>query len=577
MNILTIKGKSYRVFNDIGDSNCIEVFNNMDTITYDSETTGLSPFRDNIALMQFYSPSQEAVLLQRIRDGVVPQSISEIMFKRGREIIGHNLVGFDAIFLAVAGVPWDQCKLYDTLVGEGVVTTTSRKDVSVSLKESVRRRLGLELDKEIEHGHWTEELSERQIEYACGDVIYLADLKQSQVDKAIESKQLDALNMEMELLPVSIKMSVNGLPLKRSSMKAYLGEQSALIQASEAKLREWLGPINLNSPAQVRKAFLENRGVNFPDLKHETMVDDVEFGGDMGEAAQTWIDYKAPAQRLKLYQESWQNQYIINERVHSRFWQVGTDTSRYSSSDPNLQQVPKDGRKIIGGNSGFKIVSVDHSQIEVRVAAALAHDEVLLALLKEGDVHAAIASAVYGVPISEVTKKQRKNSKAMTFTLLFGGGAYTLYRYAHLNGSNITMDEVNEFISGFFARFKGLDNTKKRAEQMSKAPPVFIRLPNGWRRILVGRQCTAPRILNTTVQGTAAIGLKRGMILANQRGLVAGYLGSAVHDELVSEVPESQAEEYGRELSQAMIDGMHQTIGEDVIVKTETTIGDFWS
>jgi DNA polymerase I-like protein with 3'-5' exonuclease and polymerase domains len=545
-------------------------------ISFDIETTGLSPWRDNIALMQFWGDKTQTPVVIRISDGVVPEDIKALFTEGGRTYVGHNVAGFDVLFLDTHGVEWKKNRWYDTLIGEGIISTTGRRDVSKNLKNSIRRRLGFKIDKDIEHGNWTAaELSDKQIEYAVNDVIYLQDLMDEQVKKAESQGQLEALQMEMNLAPMVAQMTINGLPLVRSKLNEWLDEQRVASKENEAWLKENLGDINYNSPKQILEAFAA-KGFELPNTRKSTLAEIANFGEGLGsELCAHLLEYRAPAQRLKMYQKSWQDRYIINDWVHARFWQVGTATLRFSSSDPNLQQVPKDGRKIIGNVPGLTIVSADYSQIEVRIAAEIANDETLKEILESGDVHRGVAAQVYGKPPEEITDEERRNAKAATFTLLFGGGPGVLYQYSRNTGSMITEDDAREIFARFFAAFKGLKQVRNKAYNMAKYRKVVpVKLPNGAKRLLAGYNASGPKILNTVVQGSAAIGIKYALMEADKMGLTK-YIGATVHDEFVAAVPDDEAREYGEALKEAMIRGMQRAF-PNMTVYVEVKYGRYW-
>lgn len=541
-------------------------------IAIDLETTGLNPWKNEIATIQLYGEDTSTLALIQIKDGVVPECL-KWLFTPGRTFVAHNGVAFDIMFLNNAGIPWRESKWHDTLVGETVLASTGRRDISKSLRGSVRRRLGKEIDKDIEHGHWTTQLTPDQIVYAVEDVLSLPALYRTQLAKATETNQSQALAMEMELVPIVAQMTVNGLPCTTEKVGEYVQEQRLAIKEAEKYLVELFGNINLNSPVQLKKA-LASVGIVLDSTAADVLLELSMFGGPNAKILENILQWRHGAQRIKMYSEAWQNEHIIGGYIHPRFWQCSADTTRFTCSDPNLQQIPKDGRKIIGNIKGMKIVSADYSQIEVRIAAYQANDEVMMELLEEEDVHTAIAASVFEIKPSQVSKDQRKLAKAMTFLLLFGGGTEKFYQYVKMSGSKISFDQAADIVYRFFSRFTAIRTIRKRAEAIArKSGPAFIRLPNTCRRILVGNNKRSTVILNTMVQGTAAVGIKYGMLEADKRGLTK-YLGGQVHDELVAAVPAKQAKEYAHELSDAMITGMNKVI--ESTVRVETKIGDFW-
>lgn len=549
-----------------------------DIISFDLETTGLSPFRDNIALIQMWGNNTQTPVIIRVWDGVVPECIKGLFAEGNRTYVGHNVGGFDVLFADTHGIDWKANKWFDTLIGEGVISTSGRRDVSRNLKHSIRRRLGLEINKDIKHGGWTnEELSEEQLVYAVTDVVYLQDLMNEQIKKATEQGQLPALEMEMELVPIVAQMTLNGLPLVTSYLNEWLDEQKVVEIETKKWLVEHLGDINFNSPKQILEAFAAH-GFELPNTQKGTLLELANYGeGLCSELAAHLVKYRAPAQRLKMYQPSWQKMHITNDWVHARFWSVGTDTLRFSSSNPNLQQIPKDGRCIIGNLPGIRIVSADYSQIEVRIAAEIANDSKLKEILSsdDGDIHRGVASQIFDVPPEEITDAQRRTAKAATFTLLFGGGPGVLYKYSRNSGSNMTEDDAREIFTKFFLAFDGLHTMRKRAYGMSQNRRVVtIQLPNTAKRLLVGRNVSGPRIMNTAVQGSAAVGIKYALLEADRMGLTK-YIGATVHDEIVAAVPDGEVEEYKKQLEEAMIIGMKKLFPE-INVKVEVKDGFYW-
>lgn len=542
-------------------------------IAFDTETTGLSPWRDSLAIMQFYGPSTGVTGIVQCRGGNVPDAIRDL-FTGDHLFVAHNAISFDILFLANAGVPWAKARWFDTLVGETVVIGSGRRDVSAALGPTLKRRLGVTIDKTIDHTGWArEQLTAEQIEYATGDIVHLPDLMAAQIEIARESSQLEALKLEQKLVKIFAQMTLNGLPMMPHVLDNFLEKQGELSLKYHRELISALGDINYNSPKQLLSA-LSARGVNLVDTRHETLVEYSHNKLPHYEYVDALLNYRKPAQRLKMYGGSWRQRYLIDGLVHPRFWPCGTDTGRVSSTDPNLQQVPKDGRFLIGNVPGYKIVSCDYSQIEVRVAAFIANDTRLMQLLESTDVHTTIASDVFGVPPEQVSPTQRKMSKAITFTMLFAGSADTFYRHAHTMGAEISHDDAERIFHDFLQKFPGISEQRRWAENVSRKPGVvFIRLKNGLRRGLIGEKKRPSVIVNTVVQGNAAIGMKTGLLLAAERGLLP-YLGATVHDELVAAVPDKQAEEFGQELSNAMIDGMAQLI--PVKITTETVIHSNW-
>jgi DNA polymerase-1 len=243
-------------------------------------------------------------------------------------------------------------------------------------------------------------------------------------------------------------------------------------------------------------------------------------------------------------------------RIHTHFQQTVTVTGRLSSTDPNLQNIPtrtdegKQIRRIFVPGSGYDyLLSCDYSQVELRILACIAQDELLLQAFKEGqDIHAHTAAEVFGVPLEEVTSQMRSRAKAVNFGIVYGISDFGL-----ANQLKVTRKEAAGYIESYFARYTGV---KRYMESI-----VATAREQGYVSTLMGRRRYLPDIrssnfnlrsfaertaINTPIQGTAADIMKQAM-LAVQRALNEAGLRSRillqVHDELLLEVPADEREQ----------------------------------
>jgi DNA polymerase I-like protein with 3'-5' exonuclease and polymerase domains len=545
-------------------------------IFLDLETTGLSAYRDKIALIQLHDRASNQTLL--VQTGYKEPWLVELFQRKDCTFVGHNVSMFDMQFLAEQyGAEIFNLRWFDTLIAESLISTSGRRDVSMSLRASVRRRVGLELDKNIQHGAWDSTvLTQDQVRYAVQDVLALVDLYDAQLSKAAEQGSQAALRLEMEVAPILGRMSWNGLHLPQEDFYKYVRAQELLAGTAEDTLIAAMGKINYNSPKQVISA-LHRNGIMLDSTNNAVLVDYLAIAqpGPKYDIIKALVDYRAPKKRASMYSTAWYMEHVTGGVVHPLFWSIGADTLRMSSSKPNLQQVPKDARGMFGNVNGLSVVSVDYSQLEIRVAAAISQDQALLDVLNHDDVHTAIAAQIFGIEPDAVNGAQRKAAKAASFTLLFGGSAKTLYDYSRRMGSAMTIEQAEAVFKRFFTTFAGLRATRQKAQAMVIDKRFLtIKLPGGARRVLFGDKLNPQVVLNTTVQATAAIGLKHGLAEARRRGLDV-FLGAAVHDELVAMVPAPYAETFGAELSEAMIVGMSNVV--NCPITTETKIGRSWT
>ena len=368
-------------------------------------------------------------------------------------------------------------------------------------------------------------------------------------------------------------MTINGLPCYPEKMFEYIEVQQKLVGELYSKMVETFGDINFNSHIQIKRAVRERYGMIWESTAKEVLTDLIYDDEKAGPFASLILQYREPVTRLKTYNEEWIKKHIVHNKLHAKFWQCSTGTGRYSSSDPSLQVIPRDGRWFIGNKPGYKIVAADYSQIEVRVAAYVAQDTALLQALEQEDIHRSIASLMYQVPYSEVTKEQRRHAKAAVFALLYCGGVNRLFAQAREDGAPITHEEAGKIYSAFFGRFTGLRRMRQQAIQMASRDMNIIRMPSTLRRILTGVENRPAVILNNTVQGFAAAGMKQAIRIAGSKGLM-DYVGAQVHDELVASVEDRHAEDFGVALKEAMLEGMGMYL--PVPVKVEVKSGLTW-
>jgi DNA polymerase-1 len=244
-------------------------------------------------------------------------------------------------------------------------------------------------------------------------------------------------------------------------------------------------------------------------------------------------------------------------RIHTKFNQTVAATGRLSSNDPNLQNIPirtEVGREIRAtfvAPPGFRIVSADYSQIELRVLAHLAHDEQLVEAFRlNEDVHTRTASLVFGVPKAEVTREMRARAKTINFGVIYGMGDSALAKQI-----DVSRDEAATFIGAYFERYSGVARFMEKTVEAARRGEA-VRTLLGRRRFLPnlhsanrGLRFEAERIAkNTPIQGTAADILKLAMVKLGSHEIVPGArMILTVHDELVFEVPEKLvAEASGR-------------------------------
>jgi DNA polymerase-1 len=272
-------------------------------------------------------------------------------------------------------------------------------------------------------------------------------------------------------------------------------------------------------------------------------------------------------------------------RVHTSFNQTVTATGRLSSSDPNLQNIPvrtEIGKRIrqafVAPGDGFKLLTADYSQIELRVMAHLSQDPGLLAAFaRDEDIHAATASQVFGVEMTDVTSEMRRIAKVVNFGVIYGMGDYGLEQ-----ATGLSRQEAADFINAYFEKYRGVkdyvQSTKQHAVEKGYVQTILGRrrhIPDIHSRNYQLRQAAERMAINMPVQGTAADIIKLAMINVqnemNRQNLQSRMI-LQVHDELLFEVPHDEIERMKRLVPEIMSAAMEISVP----LKVDTKLGRNW-
>jgi DNA polymerase-1 len=351
-----------------------------------------------------------------------------------------------------------------------------------------------------------------------------------------------------------------GVLIDRDMLKLQSRELARKMQDIEARAHELAGgPFNLGSPKQLQEILYDVQGL--PVLRktpkgQPSTAEDVlaELARDF-ELPRLILDYRGVSKLKSTYTDSLPEQISpATGRVHTCYRQAVAATGRLSSTDPNLQNIPirtPEGRRIrqaFVAPPGALLLAADYSQIELRIMAHLSGDEGLLAAFaNELDIHRATAAEVFGMPLGDVTHDQRRAAKAINFGLMYGMSAFGLGRQL-----GIGRGEAQEYIDLYFERYPGvrryMDDTRAQARSAGFVETLFGRrlyLPEINDRNPQRRQYAERSAINAPMQGTAADIIKRAMISVHDwigaSGAPARMI-MQVHDELVLEVAEAEAE-----------------------------------
>lgn len=335
-----------------------------------------------------------------------------------------------------------------------------------------------------------------------------------------------------------------------------------ILSSIEKKIHAISGEdVNINSPKQLSKVLFDKLGLK-PKGKRKasgaftTSADVLEDLKGEHEIVGLILEYREVQKLLSTYVDAFLNHVKEDGRVHATFLQHGTATGRFSSANPNMQNIPNsstgtfsgdDIRKGIVADEGKVFIGSDYSQIELRMLAILAKDEKLLEGFQKGDdVHNTVASFIFSVPVESVTSDMRRAAKVVNFGILFGMGVSALQKNL---GS--TREEAQKFYNDYFESFPAvtayLEASKDAAKSVGFTETLF-----GRRRYFPGINAGAPYLRsiaermasNAPIQGTAADVIKIAIKLIDEDLRTAGLIEKAalvlqVHDELIYEVDES--------------------------------------
>ena len=348
-------------------------------------------------------------------------------------------------------------------------------------------------------------------------------------------------------------------------------------------------PFNLGSPKQLQEILYDKLGLpvtrKTPTGQPSTAEEVLAELADQYPLPRLILAHRSLAKLKSTYTDKLPEQ--INPatgRIHTSYHQAVAATGRLSSSDPNLQNIPirtEEGRRIreaFVAESGYRLLSADYSQIELRIMAHLSGDQGLLDAFAEGlDIHRATAAEVFALRPEDVTDIQRRSAKAINFGLIYGMSAYGLARQL-----GIPREDAQRYIDRYFERYPGvrvfMEETRRRAREQGYVETVFgrrlyipeINARNGQRRQYAERTA-----INAPMQGTAADIIKRAMIRVDawlhDSGIDARMI-MQVHDELVFEVAPDQLEELQAHVSSVMT----AAADLEVPLEVETGIGKSW-
>ena len=432
---------------------------------------------------------------------------------------------------------------------------------------------------------------EKVSQYACEDADCAFRLT-SLLNEKLESEGLKKLCAEVEipLIEVLSTMERNGVALDTALLEEMSGELAAQIEAAEKGIHKLAGlEFNINSPKQLAEILFEK--LNLPTMRKTKTGYSTDEGvlkklAPMDPLPAEILNYRSLAKLKNTYTDALPK--MINPRtgrVHTSYNQTVTATGRLSSSDPNLQNIPvrtDTGGRIreafIPGKPGWKILSADYSQIELRIMAHLSGDENMQEAFKSGqDIHTRTASVIFQTPPELVTPDIRRAAKEVNFGILYGMRDFGLSERL-----GIPRKRAKDFIDSYFASFpRVFEFVEKTIEEARRNEYVTTilgrirRLPEINSKNHNIRQNAERIAINTPIQGSAADMIKIAMINVHNRMRREGtesLMIMQVHDELVFEVPEKEMEM----MKKLVVEEMENAMPLSLPVKVDASFGNNW-
>ncbi len=572
---------------------------------FDTETDGLDYMTANVVGVSFAIEEGKAAYVpvahdyldapaQLDRDWVLAQ-LKPLLEDPNQAKIGQNLK-FDASIVARYGIEM-QGIVFDTMLESYVFNSVvGRHDMdSLALRYLEHKNISFE---EIA-GKGKKQLTFNQIDlaqagpYAAEDADITLRLHNALYPKVEADEKLKHVfeTIEMPLVPVLSRMERTGVYVDSMLLGAQSTEIAARLDELEKKAFEIADQeFNLSSPKQLQAILFEKMGL--PVLKktpsgtpstNEEVLQELALDYPLPKLI---LEYRGLAKLKSTYTDKLPK--MVNPatgRVHTSYHQAVTATGRLSSSDPNLQNIPvrnEEGRRIrqaFVAQSGYKILAVDYSQIELRIMAHLSGDKALLDAFRHGkDIHAATAAEILGLDIEQVSSEQRRRAKAINFGLIYGMSAFGLAKQLDM-GRNEAQDYMNVYFERYPGVLEYMESTRNTASEKGYVETLFGRrlyLPDIKSRNGLRRKAAERAAINAPMQGTAADIIKLAMIAVDnwvqQQPQDEVRLLMQVHDELVFEVKESVLESVTAEVKALM----EQAATLDVPLIADAGFGDNW-
>jgi DNA polymerase-1 len=543
-------------------------------ICFDTETTSLNYLDAEIVGLSFAIEPTKAIYIplahdyldapQQLNKAWVLEQLKPILENSAIKKIGQN-IKYDREVLA--NVDINLQGIYDTMLESYILNSsgTNHNMDTLALKYLGWRTITYAdiAGKGVNQLPFNKIPIDIAATYAAEDADVTLQLHHIFNEKLNKEPRLKSVYEEIELPLISVLGSMERYGVLIDADKLYV--QTVQLEERLSHIEEIIyqlaqTPFNINSPKQLQIILFEK--LKLPILQKTPTGQASTADSVLQELALEFplpkhiIEYRSLSKLITTYTKKLPTQiHPKTGRIHTSYNQTGAATGRLSSSDPNLQNIPirtSEGRRIrqaFIAKPGYKIISADYSQIELRLMAHISEDANLLKAFSDNlDIHQATAAEILSIPLEEVNSGQRRSAKAINFGLIYGMSAFGLAKQL-----GVSRDAAQIYIDRYFAKYPGvknyMENTRLAASDKGYVETLWGRrlyLPDIQSSQFMRRKAAERAAINAPLQGSAADIIKRAMISIDQwleKNLFDAKMIMQVHDELVFEIADDKVEE----------------------------------
>jgi len=565
-------------------------------IAIDTEGSDLDPYRARLLLLQI-AVKDRAFVIDCTKVDISPLK-NLLEGERPLKIAQNSKFDYELLKVK-ANIKLGN--LFDTMLAERILTCGVSREIS--LKTIAAKYLNMQIDKtvrdtfsDLSNPALRGNFSKGQLEYAARDVQVLYEIFSKQYKQLRDDELIETAKLEFAVVPVVSEMELYGSLIDKEKWSAHIKEleikRNEINKEIQDQIRH-LSPysqvdlfgnmsdtVNLDSPLQLLEIF-KKLGENLENTSESTLQK------SKSELAKKLLEYRGYEKMITAFGQTILDKINpITGRLHPDFIQIGADTGRFACNNPNLQQIPTDSgfRSCFVAKKGYKLITADYSQIELRIMAEVSEDTAFLeAFEKDIDLHSLTASQMFRVPLEKVDKDKRFQAKSINFGLMYGRGPASL-----ASQIGLSVEESRKLLDVYFASYKKvkrwLDLVGKQAVRYGS-----VRTLGGRKRVFILPEKNHPdydKLIssierqgkNTPIQGTSADITKHALVYIYrelEKQNLDAHLIHTVHDEIVVEARDDLTNKVEKIMEDKMIEAGKKLL-KKVPVKVDIHVSDCW-